>query len=229
MSAELAEREMAIFRARHATLLERYKAVIPAHRVLSGEIRPSGRKGAWMLTSTGRVYWPMDPRSEDVNIEDIAHALSMQCRYGGHSGEFYSVAEHSVYVSQWVPQKYALVALLHDATEAYVADVPRPLKPFLANYAHIEQNNWQAIAQAFELSVIVPECVHDIDTRICLTEMRRLMPTSPLPLGIEGEAPEQYIYCYSPAMAKQKFLERFDELWSKRMDDRYPAAARKGA
>ena len=68
----------------------------------------SARKGDWMQTYTGRQFWPIDPRANEVHIEDIAHALSMMCRYNGHCRTFYSVAEHSVLVSQHVPPEHAL-------------------------------------------------------------------------------------------------------------------------
>src|SRR5689334_14267678 len=86
----------------------------------------------WIRTYTGRKFYLFDSGPEDVEIEDIAHALSMQCRYNGHVQRFYSVAEHSCYVSAIVAAemgnaKYdinvALWALLHDASEAYLGDV----------------------------------------------------------------------------------------------------------
>ena len=64
-----------------------------------------GRKGDWILTYSGIEFWPLDPRPEDVRIEDIAHALSMQCRFAGHCDRFYSVAEHSIRVADLVPRE----------------------------------------------------------------------------------------------------------------------------
>lgn len=193
------------------------------------------RKGDWMLTSTGRAYWPMDPRAEDVNIVDIAHSLAMQCRYGGHCRLFYSVAEHSVHMSRLIGGEphgdrpnnieFALIALLHDATEAYVSDVPRPLKPFLTNYEAIERRNWMAICDAFDLPRVgVPEAIADLDRRMCLREMEALMPKTSMPLGIEGPTPEFWPQCWDPKEAKEQFLTRFDYLWRERMTARHPAA-----
>jgi hypothetical protein len=86
------------------------------------------RRGDWMQTFTGRAFYPLDPRPEDIDPVDIAHALSLICRYGGHSSRFYSVAEHCVLMSHAVAPEHALWALLHDATEAYLGDMIRPLK-----------------------------------------------------------------------------------------------------
>ena len=73
------------------------------------------RKGNWMQTFTGRQFWPADPRADEIDIRDIAHALSMQCRYAGHCTQFYSVAEHCVLLANAIPEQ-KLWALLHDAS-----------------------------------------------------------------------------------------------------------------
>src|SRR5271165_7548492 len=96
-------------------------------------VRPGSadnRKGDWIQTYTGRVMYPLDPRPEEINIIDIAHALSNLCRFTGHVRTFYSVAEHSVRVSQHCDPKDALWGLLHDASEAYLADMSRPMKRY---------------------------------------------------------------------------------------------------
>lgn len=186
------------------------------------------RKGDWLLTFSGKAYWPLDPRAEEVCIDDIAHALAYQCRYGGHVKRFYSVAEHSVLVSQHVPAEYALVGLMHDATEAYVADVPRPLKPHLKEYSGIEMRNWDSICKAFDLPMTgtVPDEVHDIDSRICIDEMACLMATFPKghQQDVKGEKLYPRIECLPPVEAEQLFLNRFHQLWSARMAARWPAA-----
>lgn len=137
------------------------------------------RQGDWIQTYTGKQYWPIDPKPEDVNIEDIAHALSMLCRFGGHCLKFYSVAEHSVHIARWLYPRHgahvALCGLMHDATEAYVTDVPRPLKPFLMGYKQIEKDNWLAIASAFGLPATLPPAVKDADTRALAEEARQNM------------------------------------------------------
>lgn len=168
-----------------------------------------GRKGNWMQTYTGRAYWPIDPRADEVCIEDIAHALSNICRYTGHCSRFYSVAEHSVLVSALAPPEYAFVALMHDATEAYVNDIARPLKPSLKNYQEIEELNWLAICRKFGMNPKLPQIVKDIDTALCLTEKAALMGPSPLPWGIDLEPPRIEVTGWSPDTAKRFFLSRF--------------------
>lgn len=171
------------------------------------------RRGDFLATFTGRKFWPLDPRAEDVCIEDIAHSLAMQCRYGGHSISYYSVAEHSVHIYRWLvagnyAQDVRLSGLLHDATEAYVADVPRPLKRHLPGYKEAETAVWRAAAEAFGLSAEMPEAVHEADNRILGDEIARLMIPMDWhakyddPLGVEIE-------CWPPARAEAEFLRAF--------------------
>jgi hypothetical protein len=175
----------------------------------------------WIQTFTGRQFYPTAPRAEDVDIRDIAHALSNTCRYGGHCEYHYSVAQHSYYVSYTVPQEFALEALLHDATEAYCVDVPRPLKKSLTNYKEIEDRIWtDAIAPRFGLPVQLPECVHWADNAVLLTEKEQLLKTS-APWSITGEPAQIQILQWDPKFAEQKFLERFEDVWDKRKFQRF--------
>jgi len=176
------------------------------------------RKGNFMQTASGIAYWPLDPRPDEVRIADIAHALGMLCRYGGHCLNFYSVAEHSVHVSHLVPPEHALVALLHDATEAYCQDIVRPLKHSLPGYKEIEQRNWLAICTAFNLDPVLPQCVHDADVAMLFAEQDALMPPSPpegdrrmgLTSPIEAKV---NIFGYMPGRASAIFMRRFEELY----------------
>ncbi|MCW5954402.1 MAG: hypothetical protein KIT69_19295, partial [Propionibacteriaceae bacterium] len=154
----------------------------------------------------GGRFWPLDPRPEEVVPEDIAHALSLICRYGGHATRFYSVAEHCVLLSYAVPQEHALWALLHDAAEAYIGDMVRPLKRSMPNYRIIELRILAAIAERFNLSGPIPDEVIDADNRILRTERAAVLtPTNdhwltddlePLPVTIVGWQPELAEVCY---------------------------------
>jgi uncharacterized protein len=168
----------------------------------------------WMQTYVGKRFYPGDPGSTSIDPRDIAHALSLLCRYGGHVDRFYSVAEHCVLMSQAVPPSDALAALLHDATEAYVVDVPRPLKQFLGGYKKIEDGVWIAVANRFGLYYELPESVLDADDRILIDEKTELMPraerwtledeVSPLGISITG---------WSPAEAEDQYTGRLLDLW----------------
>jgi hypothetical protein len=176
----------------------------------------SERRGDWMQTYTGRQFWPLDPYPEDLSIVDIAHQLSMRVRYGGATTRFYSVAEHCVIVSRHVPPEFALEALLHDASEAYLGDMIRPLKrqPDFAAFCAIEAVLERMIYEHYGVAPTVEShaAVKIADNRILADERINLMAPPPKPwieteppLGVEIEG------LYSSA-AKAAYLARFDEL-----------------
>jgi hypothetical protein len=170
------------------------------------------RKDEWSLTYTGKTYCPIDPRPEDVCIEDIAHGLSMLCRYNGQCREFYSVAEHSVHVSYMVPEALALEALLHDASEAYCNDLARPLKMHLPDYQLIEALNDAVIREVFALPASIHPLVAQADRDIVESEKCLL---APMPDGHTWGGtldPSVRIYAWSPARAEYAFLRRFHTL-----------------
>lgn len=173
----------------------------------------SDRKGGWIQIYSGKQFWPLDPRPEDIDIIDIAHALSLKCRYSGHCKRFYSVAEHSVLISYHVLPENALWALLHDAGEAYSADIPRPIKPMLHGWAEVEGNIMKTVCTRFGLPEIEPRDVKRADFAITTDEKMVLMNDGPEwtgllpPLGvtITGMMPEE---------AEKFFLDRFNELYT---------------
>jgi hypothetical protein len=105
--------------------------------------------GTKIRTFSGRYIDIFDPNPDDILIEDIAHALSHQCRFGGHIPKFYSVAQHSVFCANNPFISKKLEALMHDASEAYLLDIPSPIKPRLTNYHEIENNLMMVIAEKF--------------------------------------------------------------------------------
>lgn len=179
----------------------------------------------WIQTFSGRKFYPLNPSPGDVRIDDIARALSMMCRYNGHVARFYSVAEHSVRVSRIVYERtgdtqLALWGLLHDASEAYLNDITRPVKhqPALAEYRRIEKLLQATICKMFGLPEQEPIAVTEVDYEILGTEAYQLKqpihpdwakasPTgtlpAPLPIGPLG---------WSPALAEGAFLHQFRKL-----------------
>ncbi|ACM39148.1 MULTISPECIES: hypothetical protein [Rhizobium/Agrobacterium group] len=177
--------------------------------IAQGEDR---RHGDWMQTYSGRKFWPCDPRPEEIHIEDIAHALSMACRYGGHCNHFYSVAEHCVLISHQVRSEDALWGLLHDAAEAYISDIIRPVKPHLSNYKAFETNLMTAICLRFGLPLVTPESVRWADEAILGDELSQVMGKPPEPWGLRYRPIGVEIHGWFPQRAEKEFLERFYQL-----------------
>lgn len=140
----------------------------------------------WILTRTGRRFDLLMPKASQVSTLDIAHALANICRFNGHTRRHYSVAQHSLLVASIVPAEHQLAALLHDATEAYVGDMVRPLKQgmrefyetqgLVSLYDEVERRVWLAICERFKLEPELPACVHEADMIALATERRDLMP-----------------------------------------------------
>lgn len=172
------------------------------------------RRGDWFQTHTGIQFYPLDPQPEDICIDDIAHALSKICRFGGHTKEFYSVAQHSVIVSNIVPPHLALTGLMHDATEAYIGDVVRPLKYSLPDYIQIEQRLWEVIAERFNLPSVLPPEIKHADNRALVTERRDLLAVQrQWGAWTKDYAPIEWkIKPQPPVIAESLFSLRFAEL-----------------
>ena len=175
--------------------------------------------GTWIATYSAKQFFPLAPRQEDIDIVDIAHSLALQCRFTGHCMEFYSVAEHSVRASYLVPSEHALWALLHDATEAYLTDMSRPIKQNTSlgeEYRKIEKNLMAAICQKFGLSTEEPPQVKIADNIMLMTEKRDLLRNNLAhPKWNETAEPvREYIHPMDWRRAKARFLERYRELTS---------------
>lgn len=168
-----------------------------------------------MQTYTGIQFWPIDPRIEEVRIVDIAHSLSNQCRYAGHCSSFYSVAQHSIMVSNIVPPEDAMWGLLHDAAEAYLVDLPRPIKRYSTlgdYYRKVEFRLMLTIIDRFHLSSFEPDSVKLADNIALMTEMRDLMPNPPAKRREDADPLEDIIVPLSPVVCKELFLRRFKEV-----------------
>lgn len=171
-----------------------------------------------ILTYTGRSISMTEPDETEFHISDIAHALSQICRFGGHTRQFYSVAQHSVLVSWLVPVDYRLQALLHDAAEAYYGDMVQPLKglPSMRPYRDYERILQSRLFEAYGVSPTAHStaAVKHADLQMLATERRDLMAPDLLPwLILAGISPRHAsISPMMPVPAEALFLKRFKEL-----------------
>lgn len=163
------------------------------------------RRGDWMQTFKGRKFFPLDPRADEVFIDDIAHALAQLCRFGGHCLRFYSVAEHSVLVARAAPSELKRAALLHDATEAYAVDIPRPLKHSLPDYRAAEDLIGAAIAERFAIP-LQSTVVKVLDRAILVDEARQNMAPPPQQWAGPTQGLGITLQFWTPAEAEREFL-----------------------
>lgn len=170
-------------------------------------------RGPYIATYSGLNLHLMDPTPDEICIEDIAHHLSLQCRFSGACPRFYSVAEHSVLVSLMVPPEDALWGLLHDASEAYLCDIPRPFKSALGGYYEHEERLLKAVAGKFGLSWPMPKSIKDVDAHMAATEAAILWREPPEWTKVYTmlELPRRNIG-YLPTFAQSDFMHRFSEL-----------------
>lgn len=166
-----------------------------------------------MQTYSGKTFLPLDPRSEDVDIEDIAHSLAMQSRFTGHAKAYYSVAQHCVLASIYC-ESDPLWALLHDASEAYLGDIATPIKRCLHQVRGIEEKLHQAVAAAFGLPWPMPYAVKEVDLRMLATERRDLMAHNGIAWpSLDGVEPyKKEINPWDWKDAKWQFRDRFYQL-----------------
>jgi uncharacterized protein len=169
-------------------------------------------RGDWIQTASGHKFFPLDPWPGDVFIEDIAHALSHLCRFGGHCRRFYSVAEHSVLLARAALPEHRLWALLHDAAEAYLLDLPRPIKRMFPHYQEAEQKIMRAIAVRFHLHLGVPSQVKALDRAILLDEREQNMAMTRDDWAIDAAPLGVRLQFWTPARARSEFLSIFLEL-----------------
>lgn len=179
--------------------------------------------GDWFQTYSGVAWDLLHPRPEDVRLEDLAHSLAHQCRYNGHCSEFYSVAEHSLRMAAALePEgaKIALIALLHDAAEAYLGDMVRPLKREFPLFYEIERRTQRAIFVGLGLEGLAGGYggrIQDMDLVMLATERRDLMSRPPGVWGcLEGVEPlPEEIVPLSAAEAKRSWTAAFEGLMTR--------------
>lgn len=183
--------------------------------------------GIKILTYTNKTVDVNDLKPEDIDIKDIAHSLSMQCRYGGHCSGFYSVAEHCVHLAEHAlkvsnNRELAAVMLMHDATEAYVGDVVSQLKETMPEFKVLEDRVAKVIMEKFDLLrywIAFQPPIHEFDKRICVDEMEQFFAEPPpfeqYPLDIQtkGWSPRRAKRYFLKTAAKLKLIEEEKEAW----------------
>jgi len=155
-------------------------------------------------TFSGAYVDIMNPTPEMIRIEDIAHGLGMLCRFGGQLPKFYSVAEHSIHTSNLLPQELKLEGLMHDASEAYLMNIPSPIKKLLGlKYAEMEYKFMEVIAAKFGFKFPFHDETHEMDRIMLRQEWTFLMLQ-------EGIYPK--FKNYRPEFAEAQFMWYFNQL-----------------
>lgn len=175
---------------------------------------------SWVQTANNLAFDFQMVDKAEFPISEIAHALSNLCRYQGHCNRFYSVAEHSYYVSHMVPQEFAFQALMHDGHEAYVGDVPSPLKQLLPDYQKIEDEVEENLRLAYDLPLEFDASVKQADLAILGWEKFHLFgkepqawfPAPPLTSEQKSVLPITGPDCVNPSTAYSIFMMRYEEL-----------------
>jgi hypothetical protein len=211
-----------------ARTLEEVRQAFKVASRLPALLPKGGDRGDWMCTYTGRQFWPLDPSTADICIEDIAHALSLENRYGGHLPGPYSVAQHCLLAARIVREVLGgsladeRDTLMHDAAEAYLKDIPRPLKLALPGYKVIESRCEATIAEKFGLRHPMPPIVKRADQIALAVERRDLFPASHQQLWSTDRTADQRLASEAGVRVKfcdwrdveQLFLAKFASLFA---------------
>jgi hypothetical protein len=180
---------------------------------------------SWVQTASGKRVDLLTPSADQIDFKDVSWALSRIGRFNGHTNRFYSVAQHCLIMSQVVPAEIAIHALLHDAAEAFIGDIPAPLKELMPEFEGIEVQFLRAIYLA--AGVPLPDVnqwseVRMADLSMLLTERNQLMEPPPEPWAIDSmdgvEAFRVWIAFDSPGLFATEWLERLNELREKMMN-----------
>lgn len=181
-------------------------------------------RGDFIGLRHGGRWYPVDPRPEDVDWFELSRALGRLCRWRGHTSEFYSVAQHCIDVADLLPQPLQLWGLLHDAHEAYLGDMPAPLKPYVPGFEEMEDRSMRAIflAAGIRWDAMDAKCLSDAleavkvaDLKMLATEARDLMGNPPdwrLPLPPRPNR----IEVWTPQAAAARWLTTFENLTGRR-------------
>ncbi len=174
-------------------------------------------KYGFIKTFTGKEFYLLNPDPDSICIEDIAHALSNICRFGGHTTEFYSVAQHALLVCDWCPDEIKLEGLSHDDTEAYYGDMVKPFKMLMPNYVELEQKLEKVIFRKFKLknNKKIWKTIKYYDNMALLYEKRDLKFGSTVQAS-EYLLPKKKLKPLRPKIVEKLFLKKFEELTNAR-------------
>lgn len=185
---------------------------------------------SWIQTYTGKMFFPLDPKPEHVDLLDIGHSLAMQCRFGGSCQRFYSVAEHSLNVAAAAFDDYDdlnlyIHALLHDAGEAYLHDIPSPIKQHMLVGGCSFKDREKSILDAIYQSLGLPQptekekrIIHQCDLEMLATEAKQLLTPPPAPWVEMPEPRDMVLKGYPPFVARYHFMEALAMLFPGRVD-----------
>lgn len=188
-----------------------------------------------IMLASGALFDLLDPEGSELTLYDIAHGLGRVCRFAGQTNRFYTVAEHCYHVSRLVQAEYvalwgeggdcallARAALLHDASEAFICDLPSPLKALLPDYKAIEASVELAIANRFldgRVDLFAHPLIKTFDTAMCLIEARNMMPSAPgywtqlrVPADAWEKAKEVKLHYDKPDYASALWLRHWNRL-----------------
>lgn len=171
--------------------------------------------GPTILLQSGAYFDLLDPKSSNFTIEDVAHGLSMTCRFAGQCRQFYSVAEHCWHASFLVPDELQRAALLHDAAEAFIGDVTRPLKTLLPEYKVIEKRIEAAIVDRFGIDGWDDPRIKHADQVMLHAEQAEMMPAHEDSWATSAGLGEPYPIAFEyrpPRLGRSMFLSRYYEL-----------------
>lgn len=179
----------------------------------------------YLSTCSNRVLDVMNPKGADIHIDDIAAGLSKICRWNGQIPEFLSVAQHSLMAAALVPDQFRLQALLHDATEAYICDIPTPLKDKMEAYKVLETSLSKAIYARYDIDTKFSRCVQEADHILLRAEARyfgKKIDVTPLEIRTPGISETIAMGLIdvslgsSPASIERLFLKTFKTLSRRR-------------
>ena len=172
---------------------------------------------SWIRTYSGKKFYVFDPRQKDIVIEDFAHALSLICRFTGHTEDLYSVGQHSLLAMELCPDEFKLEGLTHDFPEAYITDLATPVKRKMPNYKEYENNLHIAIAKKFHLQYPMPKIIKEIDNELFQMEWAYLMERNKKVKSGKFRMERDEFRILPPKEVEKRIIENFNRLYAERL------------